>query len=192
MFDTVTGSWEVLSSPELKVYNKSVAGCGIRGGKVCVWVNGEELRFDPVTKTWEVFRLGMPWFSHICDVNGVLCCYDDHINTFKGFDEEGGVWKQLKLENGGFSNPSLNPNQLLVYWMANAGGRLVIMGVLRDELGSSELEGRMGVWCVEIEVKKDTAGDFRGEVLWSLMVFSMRAWLFDRASSFNTCIPVSL
>lgn len=123
---------------------------------------------------------------------GVLFCYDDNMNTFKGFDEEGGVWKQLKLENGGFSNSNLNPNQLLLYWMASVGGRLVIMGVLRDEHGSSELEGRMGVWCVEIEVKKDTAGDFRGEVLWSLMVFSMRAWLFDRASSFNTCIPVSL
>lgn len=70
VFDRVSGRWEALPSPELKVYNKSVEGCGIRGGKVCVWVNGEELRFDPVTKTWEVFRLGMPWFSHICDVNG--------------------------------------------------------------------------------------------------------------------------
>ncbi|GMN33483.1 hypothetical protein TIFTF001_004176 [Ficus carica] len=133
MFDTVAGRWEALSSPELTVYDKLVRGCGIRGGKVCVWVEGEELRFDPVTKTWEVFSLVLPEFSHKCEVNAVLCCCDDDIRTLKGFDERvggggGGFWKEIDLVNGGFSN------DFSVVETVNVGGRLVILNSFLHDL----------------------------------------------------------
>lgn len=44
-------------------------------------MDGEELKFDPVTKEWEVFEsyigVGLPWSTQMCQVNGVLyCCYE--------------------------------------------------------------------------------------------------------------------
>lgn len=62
--------------PELMVYNKLVLGCGIRGGKVCVWLEGEELRFDTATKTWEAFGIVVWQSSPMCEVNGVLYSLD--------------------------------------------------------------------------------------------------------------------
>ncbi|GMN33476.1 hypothetical protein TIFTF001_004177 [Ficus carica] len=136
VFDTVAGRWESLPSVKLRATNQMGGGCAIRGGKVCVWVAGEELRFDPETKTWE--RL-IEWF-----------------------DERIGEWKKLKFVNKGFRSHWRNIR------MSNVGGRLAIMGsaVLRS-VGNT-----VGVWYMEIEVKKDEDGDFRGEVLWSEMVHS--------------------
>ncbi|GMN33485.1 hypothetical protein TIFTF001_004172 [Ficus carica] len=177
VFDTVAGRWEALPSPELTVYDKLVLGCGVKGGKVCVWVvEGVELRFDPGTKTWEVNSLALPGFEQICEVNGVLCCCNGDIRTLKGFDERVGLWKEINLVNGGF------PNDFLVLQTLNVGGRLVIVGL-----------GRMGVWCAEFEVKQDRDnGDFSGEVLWSDMVYLMHKSFLYRLSLFNTCMPVSL
>ncbi|GMN33481.1 hypothetical protein TIFTF001_004183 [Ficus carica] len=172
MFDTVAGRWEAIPSPELTVYDKLVLGCGIRDGKVGVWVEGEELRFDPVSKTWEVFSLVMPEFSHICEVSGVLCCCDVYIKEFKGLDERVGLWKEIKLVNGGF------PNDFMMLQTLNVGGRSVIVGL-----------GRIGICCAEFEVKQDRDnGDFFGEVLWSDMVYSMHKSLLYRLSLFNTLL----
>ncbi|GMN33470.1 hypothetical protein TIFTF001_004185 [Ficus carica] len=184
VFETVASRWESLPCPKLTVYHQMVAGCGIRGGKVCVWVEGEELRFDPVTKTWEVFRLMMPWVKHVCEVNGVLYCSGIDVRGLKGFDEGAGYWKRLKLVNGGL------PNDLLVDSMANVGGRLVIMG--RDDFGCSEWEGRIGVWFAEIEVKKMEFLEFQGEVVWSDRIYSCGASLRDRENLYFNCLKVSL
>lgn len=138
-------------------------------------------------------------------VNEVLSCFvdddtrtgtrelrslDENTYEFKGFDEEIWVWKNLKLLNWGL------PNHLRNFKMVNVGGRLVIMGRgdIQDEFAASELRAKMGIWCWEIEVKKngDEDGDFQGEVVCSEMVYSTRAWLIDRAPLFYACMPVCL
>ncbi|EXC19724.1 F-box/kelch-repeat protein SKIP6 [Morus notabilis] len=193
VFDTVDGRWEALPSPKLRVYGKEVDGCAIRGGKVCVWSEFEELKFDPATKTWEVFRSGvgsgLRWTTQICEVNGMLYCTENYKGMIKGFDERNGVWKEVKIVD----NTGLLPNHLWKPWMVNVGGRLVIMGwkELQDQIVNPELDDKVGVWCAEIEVEKDGDGDFRGEVQWSEMVSSMRTWLADRAPLFYACVPVS-
>lgn len=100
----MTGRWEALPSPKLRVYAENVVGCAIGSGKVTVWLKREELRFDPATTTWEVFESGIgselrPTVE-ICEVNGVLGCfyhYSRRIPTIKRFDERIGAWKLLKL-----------------------------------------------------------------------------------------------
>ncbi|EXC19727.1 F-box/kelch-repeat protein SKIP6 [Morus notabilis] len=188
VFDTVARSWETLPSPKLGVYNERVVGCTIRGGKVCVWLEREEIRFDPATETWEVFesgvRPGFHWTAQMCEVNGVLYCADEDTRTIRGLNERNGIWKELKLVN----NRGL-PNRFRDPCMVNVGGRLVIMGLgyPRDEIFTSELE----LWCAEIEVKMDRDGDLLGEVLWSKLVFSMSSLLVDMEPLFYTCLPVS-
>ena len=63
---------------------------GLRVVVVVRFVSGwreKELRFDPATKTWEVFGGLMPCFSHICEVN----CYEGEITALKCFDERVGA-----------------------------------------------------------------------------------------------------
>ena len=67
-------------------------------------------------------------------------------------------------------------------------------GDVHDEFAASELRAKMGIWCQEIEGKKngDEDGDFQGEVVWSEMVYSTRAWLVDGSPLFYACMPVCL
>ncbi|XP_024029376.1 putative F-box/kelch-repeat protein At1g61540 [Morus notabilis] len=133
----------------------------------------------------------------MCEVNGVLYLIEDCDCTIKWFDERVGVWEDLELVN----DRGLLPN----YWdepplMVNVGGRLVILWEddldddLQNDAVTSDLELKAGVWCAEIEVKKDgdEDGDLEGEVLWSEMVFSKDAWLNDAQGFLCTCMPVSL
>ncbi|GMN33472.1 hypothetical protein TIFTF001_004186 [Ficus carica] len=185
VFDTVAGQWEALPSVKFTASHQMVGGCAVRGGKVCVWVAGEELRFDPETKAWEVLEsgigLGVHWGYQMCEVNGVLCCYDYHRGLIKCFDEITGVWKKLKFANKGLRG------QWQRIRMSNVGGSLVVLGsaVLRN-MGRT-----MAIWYLEIEVKKDQDGDFRGEVLWSVMVHSTRMWSLHMMPIY-TCTSVSL
>ncbi|EXC19722.1 F-box/kelch-repeat protein SKIP6 [Morus notabilis] len=186
VFDAVAGRWEALPSPVLEVYGKLVLGCAIRGGKVCIWMDKEELRFDPAMKTWEAFEsrigYGLDWNIEMCEVNGVLCCLDGYSGLIKGFDERIGGWKRLKFVNKGMRSYRRNLR------MSNVGGRLVILesALLRN------LEKTMGVWCVEIEVKKDKDGNLQGEVLWSEMVYSTCVCGTYRWPLLYNCMPVSL
>ncbi|EXC19729.1 F-box/kelch-repeat protein SKIP6 [Morus notabilis] len=195
VFDTVTGRWEALPSPKLRVYGEPVVGCAIRSGKVCVWLKREELRFDPATRTWEVFksRAGSELHSsvEICEVNGVLCSLDPYSIPFgkiKHFDERTGVWRPLKLVG---DRGLLNLNDHLMRpWMFNVRGRLVL-------IGTEYFRGGTRVWCGVIEVVKnvgDECGDFRGEVLWSEIVFWTNEWVMEgrKPPLFYACLPVSL
>ncbi|EXC19714.1 F-box/kelch-repeat protein SKIP6 [Morus notabilis] len=186
VFDTVDRRWEAVPSPKLVVYGRPVVGCAIRGREVCVWLNKEELKFDPATKTWEVFEsrtgYGLDWNTDVCEVNGVLYCYDRHSRLIKGFDERIGEWKKLKFVNKGMRS----------HWrsirMGNVGGSLVIMGSARFR----NLESTVGVWCVEIEVNKDGNEDLQGQVLWSEMVYSTQICSFGGWPLLYACVPVSL
>ncbi|XP_024029357.1 F-box/kelch-repeat protein SKIP6-like [Morus notabilis] len=192
VFDTVAGRWEAIPSPKLRAYGKEVVGCDIRGAKVCVWMAEEELRFDPPTKTWEVFEsdigLRLDWRTQTCEVNGVLYWSHDYQCVIKWFDEGIGVWKELKFRNHGGC-----PNDLLSPRMVNLGGRLVVMGwrELPGQIVTSIYEKKMEFCFEEIEVNKDEDGDLQGEV-WSEMVASMRKRLTANDIWFFACIPVSL
>ena len=134
--------------------------------KFCIRMDGHDFRFDPKTKTWEVFEneLGIDnrKFDHAGD--GVMYCCGDTNRKFEVHDRKSGVWKELK----GFWPKG---NYIFSPMMVNVGEErfLTVWGQIGNGTKDEKRCQKWGIWCSEIELKKKKIGD---DEEWSAQVLS--------------------
>ena len=167
VFDPFVGQWEAVPSPidGVNPIYPSFRSYAMNN-RFCIRMDGQDFRFDPKIKTWEVFEneLGIDnrRFDHVGD--GVMYCWGDFNQKFEVHDRKNGVWKELQ----GFWPKG---QRILRPMMVNVGGErfLTVWGQIGNGTEEEKESQKWGIWCAEIELKKKKIGN---DEEWSAQVLS--------------------
>ncbi|KAL5540937.1 hypothetical protein UlMin_044913 [Ulmus minor] len=171
-FDPVSGRWEEYRDDE-----EWMVSCFVVGGRFYATVYYSDGKrevtelYDPTKKSWKGLGkdenrlcLDFCYRKNACVIDGVLyyCGFGGNVRRF---DVEIEVDKDLRGIN----------NKELIFpggWVANLGGRLVVVWKKGEKKKRKEKEEKDEIWYAEIELMNLGEGDLRGRILFSQKVLS--------------------
>ncbi|OMP02539.1 Kelch repeat type 1 [Corchorus olitorius] len=177
VYDPKTGKWNSVPSP-IEVRDKWMHASAVIDGKVYAMGDRNGVCYEVKSGSWGAVETDLDngWRGRACVIDGVLFCYD-YLGKIRGFDVKEGTWKELK------GLDKVLPKFLCGATMVNLGGKLMVVWESKDGGGGKGME----IWCAEIEVKKDEAGDLWGKIEWSDVVLTVPLRTF-----IANCLAVAL